>query len=64
MTNHPWVLALIALVSVAGCDTSTSKLTQEQEQRFATEGVLRRADDQHFRFTTDPGGRSERWEDR
>ena len=58
------VLALIALVAAAGCDTSTSRLTQEQGQRFASEGVLHRADDQIFRYTEDPGGRSERREDR
>ena len=28
------------------------------------EGIRRKADDVMFRFTRDPGGRSERWEDR
>lgn len=52
------------LVAVAACDTSTSRLTKEEESRFTSEGIVRRADDQVFRYTKDPGGRSERWENR
>jgi hypothetical protein len=59
-----FALALGAAALLLACDTSTSKLTNEEEARFAAEGILRRADDQHFRYTRDPGGRSERWEDR
>ena len=35
-----------------------------QERRFAAETVVRRADDLIFRYTSDPGGRRERREDR
>lgn len=52
------------LLAVVACDTSTSRLTREEESRFASEGVVRRADDVVFRYTKDPGGRSERWENR
>jgi hypothetical protein len=61
-------LGIIALITVfasaAGCDRSTSKLTADQEQRFQSEGITRRADDLTFRYTRDPGGRGERWENR
>lgn len=56
--------ALVVALAAAGCEMSTSKLSQAEEQRFAAEGILRRADDQVFRYTKDPGGRSERREDR
>ena len=56
-------LALLAAVT-ASCDRSTSRLSAEQEQRFQSEGIRRKEDDIVFRFTRDPGGRSERWEDR
>jgi len=59
-----FLFALGAAATLVACDTSTSKLTQEEEQRFAAEGILRRADDQNFRYTRDPGGRTERWENR
>jgi hypothetical protein len=39
-------------------------LSAAQEQRFQAEGIRRKADDIVFRFTRDPGGRSERREDR
>jgi hypothetical protein len=56
--------ALALLLSVASCDTSTSKLSAGQESQFQTEGIKRRADDLVFRYTRDPGGRDERREDR
>ena len=57
--------AAIALLIVAiGCNTSTSALTAEQQARFQAEGIKRKADDVTFRFTRDPGGRGERWEER
>ena len=52
------------LLGATACNMSTSKLTAEQQQRFASEGIVRQADDIDFRFTRDPGGRSERWENR
>lgn len=57
-------LMMVAMLAPAACDRSTSRLSAEQERRFQSEGVRRRADDIMFRFTRDPGGRSERWEDR
>lgn len=57
------LLALLLLGATA-CNTSTSSLTAEQQQRFTAEGIVRHADDIDFRFTRDPGGRSERWENR
>jgi hypothetical protein len=52
------------LVTAAGCNSTTSKLSPAAEQRFAAEGVVRRADDLNFRFTRDAGGRDARWENR
>ena len=54
----------LALVLGAGCRESTGALGAELERRFAQETVVRRADDQVFRWTRDPGGRSEIREDR
>jgi hypothetical protein len=56
-------LVLLTVVT-ASCDRSTSRLSPEQERRFQAEGIRRKEDDIIFRFTRDPGGRSERWEDR
>ena len=56
----PFLLSL----GIAGCDVSTSRLSPEPERRFQAEGIRRREDDIIFRFTRDPGGRRERWEDR
>ncbi|HEX6575673.1 MAG TPA: hypothetical protein VF042_11955 [Gemmatimonadaceae bacterium] len=59
------LLVLIGVSSaLIGCDASTSRLTPAQEAQFQAEGVRRRADDVMFRYTSDPGGRSERREDR
>jgi hypothetical protein len=56
-------LASMFFIGMTACgDRHTSKLTPELEQRFASEGVARRADDLDFRYTTDPRGRNERWE--
>jgi hypothetical protein len=57
-------LCVTVLLSTLACDVSTSRVTPEQEQRFTSEGIVRKADDLDFRFTRDPGGRSERWENR
>ena len=56
-----WISALFLAVA---CDRSTAELTPEQEARFQSEAIVRRADDLEFRYTRDPGGRSERREDR
>jgi hypothetical protein len=58
-------LASIALATITACgDRHTGTLTAAQEKQFADEGVLRRADDLDFRYTSDPRGRNERWENR
>ena len=54
----------LTLAAVAGCGGTTSRLTPDQEKRFASEGIVRRAADLEFRYTRDPGGRGERWENR
>ncbi|MEO5589840.1 MAG: hypothetical protein ABIS03_09655 [Gemmatimonadaceae bacterium] len=59
------VLAIAAVMLVGGaCDSGTGRLTAAQERRFKAERVVRRADDVAFRYTRDPGGRSQSWEDR
>jgi len=58
------VILVVSLLAVAGCETSTSRLTAEQQRRFESEVITRRADDLVFRYTRDPGGRDERREDR
>jgi hypothetical protein len=57
------VLSGLAL-PMTGCNQTTGRLTQEQEQRLQAEGILRRADDLTFRFTHGAGTRSAGWEDR
>lgn len=53
------------LASVSACaDRHTGVLSNEQQQRFAAEGIKHRADDIEFRYTKDPRGRGERWENR
>jgi hypothetical protein len=56
--------ALALLLGALACSGDTSRLTSEQESRFATEGVRRRAANVWFRYTHDPGTRSAGWEDR
>ena len=59
------VLVALAVAAISGCgDRHTGALTAAQEKQFADEGVLRRADDLDFRYTSDPRGRNERWENR
>ena len=58
-------LATIVInLAAAGCNTTTSKLSAAEEQRFASEGVVRRGDDLDFRYTHDVGRRDTRWENR
>jgi len=56
-------LCAVAIV-VAGCSEKTGGLTPAQEQRLQSEGLVRRADDQIFRYTHDAGTRDAGWEDR
>ncbi len=59
------VPAAMLIASLVACGTrSTGALTKADEARFQAEGIARRADDLDFRFTVDPRGRSERWENR
>jgi hypothetical protein len=56
--------ALLALALAGACRESTGALSPDLERRFAQETVVRRAADLLFRYTRDPGGRSELREDR
>jgi len=53
-----WGLTLAVLA--VGCNRTTAKLTPELEARFQQEQVVRRADDQVFRYTYGGG----KWENR
>jgi len=55
--------ALVA-VCLGGCAPDTARLSPEQEARFASEGMLHRADNLTFRYTHDAGGPASGWEDR
>jgi hypothetical protein len=46
------------------CAEHTGALTPEQQQRLEGEGIVRRADDLGFRYTSGSGTRDARWEDR
>ncbi|MGE0441338.1 MAG: hypothetical protein AB7L66_04585 [Gemmatimonadales bacterium] len=65
-TEHTgrWVLLAMATLALACAPAETGRLSADQETRFATEGVLFRADNQVFRYTHDAGGREAGWEDR
>lgn len=55
---------VLGLMLLAGCRQETARLTPEQEQRFAAEGVVRRADNVRFRWTEGAGRAGGTWEDR
>ncbi|MBK8003951.1 MAG: hypothetical protein IPK12_08385 [Gemmatimonadetes bacterium] len=58
-------LAAIALALTACAPAGTGHLPADLEQRFQQEGILRRADDQVFRYTYySRSTRGNRWEDR
>ena len=60
-----FAVSALVIASIAGCaDRHTGTLTGAQEKQFTDEGFLRRADDLDFRYTSDPRGRTERWENR
>ena len=52
------------LLVLLACSGDTSRLTPEQESRFATEGIRRRAANVLFRYTHGAGTRSAGWEER
>jgi hypothetical protein len=56
-------LMFVAVV-LAGCSESTGAITPEQQRRLDAEGIVRRADDQMFRYTHGTGTRTAGWEDR
>jgi hypothetical protein len=58
-----WLLASLLAVT-PGCGRETGTLTPAQEQRFAAEGLLHRADNLTFRWTQGAGRRGGTWEDR
>ncbi len=55
---------LVVLAGVPGCRQETGRLSPQQEQRFAAEGILHRADNLRFRWTQGAGRRGGTWEDR
>ena len=62
--NAKIFILLFAMLAAAACDRGTAELTPGLEQRFGAEEIVRRASDVTFRYTSDPGGRSERREER
>ncbi|HET9952611.1 MAG TPA: hypothetical protein VFS09_12535 [Candidatus Eisenbacteria bacterium] len=57
-------LALFALVVLAGCARDTSTLTPAWQQRFETEGIVRRADNVIVRHTREAGRWDNSYKDR
>lgn len=57
------LVAVAALALVAGCHRTTGTLGEEQERRFESEHVVRRAVDLWFRRTHDTGTRNAGWEE-
>ncbi|MEO8226636.1 MAG: hypothetical protein ABI637_04345 [Gemmatimonadota bacterium] len=67
MTNRNVRLpsAALILAVVLGCrPETTAKLDSTMETRLTNEGIVRRADDQAFRFSFASGSRSAGWEER
>jgi len=62
--SHLAPLLAVLLAASAGCSRETGRLTPAQEQRFATEGLLHRADNVTFRWTQGAGRQGGTWEDR
>jgi hypothetical protein len=59
----PWPVFLLLAIVACGPGT-TARLSPELEQRFTTEGVLHRADDQTFRYTEKTSSNTNTWENR
>jgi hypothetical protein len=57
-------LAFVLVLALGGCVEKTGAITPEQQQRLDAEGIVRRADDQIFRYTHGSGTRDAGWEDR
>ena len=57
--------SMALLLSLVACGPKTAALPADLEQRFATEQVVRQADDQVFRYTyISRASQSSRWEER
>lgn len=54
----------VVIIASSGCNSTTSKLSAADEQRFAAEGIVRKADDVRFRYTHETQRGDARWEDR
>jgi hypothetical protein len=57
-------ILVCAAIATGACSEKTGALTPAQQQRLDSEGIVRRADDLHFRYTHDAGSREAGWEDR
>jgi hypothetical protein len=57
-------LVLVLALALGGCAEKTGAITPEQQKRLDAEGVVRRADDQIFRYTHGSGTRDAGWEER
>ncbi len=57
------LVAAAALAAVAGCHRTTGTLSEEQQRRFESEHIVRRAVDLLFRHTHDGGTRDAGWEE-
>lgn len=51
------------LLLLAACHRTTGTLSDEQQRRFDTEGIVRRGVDLSFRYTHDGGTREAGWEE-
>lgn len=58
------VVLLILALALGGCAEKTGAITAEQQKRLDAEGIVRRADDQVFRYTHGAGTRTAGWEER
>ena len=57
-------LVLAFALALGGCAEKTGAITPERQQRLDAEGIVRRADDQTFRYTHGSGTRDAGWEER
>lgn len=57
-------LLLVLALALGACSEKTGAISPEQQQRLDGEGIVRRADDQIFRYTHGSGTRDAGWEDR
>jgi len=58
-----FALLVLASVSVNACSGGPVRLTPELQQRFDTEGIVRRADKVFFRYSHDLGTPRSGWEE-